>query len=146
MGERPSFVPENYKPPERDDRKIFLPDEPAQRPGKEIAWDTKWSDEFEKAGSFLILPSFEGDPVHRQEEKKKFLAGDAPNPEFDYPKIDVLALAKNEGDLLRLKREVKSREGTDAVRLAYQWAINEKIAEIRMLQATARGDMRRFDR
>lgn len=108
--------------------------------------DERWIAEFEKIGSFLILPAFEGDPVKRLEQKNKFLSGEIDNPEFDYPRIDLQGLENNETALLKLKQEIRSQETVTAVRLAYQWAINEKIAEIRMLKETARGNMHRFNR
>ncbi len=135
MGERPGFIPKDYQSP--------LPE---QRPEQGAAWDERWSQKFEELGIFTVLPSFEGDPVHRQDLKGKFLAGEIDNPEFDYPNVGLEQLATREKLWLQLKQEIKSHESVDAVRLAYRWAINEKIAEIRMLQATARGDMRRFDR
>lgn len=110
------------------------------------ALDTKWWEEFRQIGLFEAFDLLEGNGNYREEQKKAFLSGEIENPTLDYPKIDLEKLNNLEGSLLDLKQRIIQEEVNPAVREAYRWKINEKIATLRMLRATAQGDMRRFSR
>lgn len=110
------------------------------------ALDIKWYGRFKEAGAFQDIEFFEGDSEHRANQKNKFLAGEIENPQFDYPDAKPEILQQKEKDLLNLKNEILEQEPNEVVKQAYRWKINEKLAETRMLKATASGDMRRFKR
>lgn len=55
-------------------------------------------------------------------------------------------LPKREADLRQLKKEILASERNDVVKQAYRWRINEKIAELRMMDAAREGNMRAFER
>lgn len=106
--------------------------------------DTQWYSRFEEAGSFAAFELLNGDKVYRNEQRTKFISDEIENPVLDYPELDPENLIKREQELLTLKRDVLTGEQNEIVRQVYRWRINEKIAELRMLQAASRGDMRRF--
>lgn len=108
--------------------------------------DTHWYERFEKYGSFGAYEYLEGDKNYREEQKNKFLTNEIENPSLDYPKINIEKLDIDEAELLTLKNEIINQEMNDVVKQTYRWRINEKIAEIRMLRASASGDMKWFKR
>ncbi len=108
--------------------------------------DQEWFDRFKEIGSFQAYEYLVGNGKVRAEQKRRFLDGEVENPHLDYPKLDRADLERREGLLLELKRDILERERNDIVRQIYRWRINEKIAELRMLQATCDGDDRRFFR
>jgi hypothetical protein len=114
--------------------------------GRKEALDKEWYRRFVEEGSFQAYEYFDGDKAFRDEEKRKFLAGETENPTLDYPKIDKVQLDGREEALLALKKDVLAREADPTVKQVYRWRINEKLAEVRLLRATADGDMERFVR
>ncbi len=108
--------------------------------------DAKWYPQFEEAGAFEDYEFLGGDKAHRNEQKMQFMAGEIANPTLDYPKLDIDNLNNREKILLELKYRILEEEPNEIIKQSYRWKINEKIAEIRMLRATASGDMRRFQR
>lgn len=118
---------------------------PEAKPVKE-ALDEKWYSQFEKIGSFQAYEYLDGDKQKREAEKQAFLAGEKENPELDYPLLKLEDIAGRETALLALKEAVSNEEENMVVRQVYQWKLNEKIAENRLLKAAATGDQRRFKR
>ncbi len=114
--------------------------------GRGEALDKEWYRRFVEEGSFQAYEYMDGDKAFRDEEKRKFLAGETENPTLDYPKIDREQLGAREEALLSLKKDVLARESDPTVKQVYRWRINEKLAEVRLLRATADGDMERFAR
>ena len=114
--------------------------------GRGEALDKEWYRRFVEEGSFQAYEYLDGDKAFRDEEKRKFLAGETENPTLDYPKIDREQLGAREEALLSLKKDVLARESDPTVKQVYRWRINEKLAEVRLLRATADGDMERFAR
>ncbi len=55
-------------------------------------------------------------------------------------------LPTREAELRQLKRDILKSERNDVVKQAYRWRINEKIAELRLMEASQNGDMRAFQR
>lgn len=116
--------------------------------------DKEWYEQFEQIGSFEAFEYLDGSSKHRQEERRKFEAGEIENPTLDYPKLNPDDLQHKENALRQLKQEVVASEtagaanpeGMEIVKQVYRWRLNEKIAEVRMLQATAAGDAKRFRR
>lgn len=122
-----------------------------ERPGPERkqteSLDSKWYRDFETISSQNdITECLDGDLEYRSEERRLFELGEKINPELDYPNIDSEILEKEERELMRLKEAIINDEQNEVIKQAYRWRINEKIAEIRMLKATATGDMKRFKR
>jgi hypothetical protein len=122
-----------------------------ERPGPELrqteSLDARWYRDFETISSQNdIIECLDGDLEYRSEERRLFELGEKNNPELDYPNIDLEILEKEERELLRLKEAIINDEQNEVIKQAYRWRINEKIAEIRMLKATANGDMRKFKR
>ena len=105
--------------------------------------DEKWHGRLEEAGTFQDYEYFRGDKDHRGQQKKQFLAGEIENPDLDH-QIDLVEMDGREEKLLALKQDLLAEEENEVVRQAYRWRINEKIAELRMIRATANGEMRRF--
>lgn len=110
------------------------------------ALDTQWYSRFEKPGAFQGFEYLEGDKSYREQQKHLFLSGEVNNPTLDYPKLDIQLLDRREEELLALKYDVRLNEPNQAVKLAYQWRLNEKLAELRMLKAAASGNARKFRR
>ena len=117
-------------------------------------FDKEWYDRFEQIGSFDAYEYLDGSGEYRQEERRKFEAGETENPTLDYPKLQPDDLQQKEEDLLSLKSDVLTRqteelpnaEKMDVVKQVYRWRLNERIAEVRMLKAAAEGDAKRFKR
>lgn len=110
------------------------------------ALDEQWFSRFEKYGSFEAYTYFDDSKEVRQKEKDSFLSGENENPTLEYPTIDRDRFQEVELQLLQLKKEILDSEESEVVRSSYRWRLNEKIAEARMLQAAAGGDMHRFTR
>lgn len=108
--------------------------------------DDNWYPIFKEIGSFEAFDYLDGDKNFRIEQKNKFLEGEIENPNLDYPKLDLDDLKNREAKLRELRREIKSTETDPLISQIYRWKINEKIAELEMLQATASGKMRNFKR
>jgi hypothetical protein len=110
------------------------------------AFDEKWFRRFLEHGNFQAYEYFEGDKEIRSREKRAFLSGKKENPDLDYPLLDPLLAKIREQSLLSLKENILEQESNQVVREVYRWRVNEKIAEIRMIQAAAAGNMRKFKR
>lgn len=108
--------------------------------------DKQWFARFEKAGNLEAYSYFEGDKNFRAQQKEAFLKGEVENPAFDYPKIEVESMRDRLKELQQLKLDVKKLEANEAVKEAYRLRINEKKAEIRMLIAAKKGDLKNFQR
>ncbi len=108
--------------------------------------DDRWYDRFLADGSIQAYEYFEDDSGARVEEKQKFENGDIENPALHYPKLDRDDLVRRDQNLRALKKDVLAHEQNEAVRQAYRWRINEKLAEIGLMKASESGDMRKFDR
>jgi len=111
-----------------------------------LVYDQPWYERFKEAGSFEAYDYLSGDKSKREVEKRKFLAGEVENPTLDYPNLIAEDWKQREGKLLLLKHDVIDQESNETVKQAYRWRINEKIAEVRMMQAAVKGDARRFIR
>lgn len=114
-----------------------------QTPNPE-ALDSRWFPAFESAGAFEASSYYTLDDEQRDSQKAEFLSS-SENPHFEYKNIDLTDLDQKESDLLDLKSTILQLEGNETVRQVYRWRINEKIAEIRMVKASAAGDMRKFE-
>ncbi len=101
---------------------------------------------FMEAGSLQSYEYLDGDKEFRDNQKRKFMAGEIQNPSLDYPKINISELEDAESVLVSLKANVISTEKNELVRQVYRWRLNEKIAEIRLLKAVGSKDMHRFER
>ncbi len=108
--------------------------------------DSEWYERFSEHGRFEAYEYFDGDKDYRNAHREVFFRGEIENPTLDYPKLDIAKLQERESELLRLKRDLLMKETNKIVREAYRPKLNEKIAELRMLQAASIGDMRRFRR
>ncbi len=108
--------------------------------------DQKWYERLEKLGSFQTYEYLNGDKARRMVEKKAFLESNDSNPDLDYPKIDLDALKQVDANLMTMKQDLLSQEENLNIRQLYRWKLNEKLAEVRMLQAVANKDSRRFYR
>jgi hypothetical protein len=116
------------------------------QPAQSESLDEKWYKKFEKFGSFQVYEYLVGDKQYREEQKREFINGEIENPVLDYPKIDQEKLARDEKELLGLKKDILEKEENEVIRKLYRWKINEKIAELRMLKAAGTGDDKRFSR
>lgn len=108
--------------------------------------DEKWYARFEKIGAFQDFEYLEGEKKHREEQKKQFFNEAVRNPDLGYPKLEKFDFAGIEEDLLILKKEILQQESNEAVKQAYHWKINEKIAQLRMLKASKEGNDRKVSR
>lgn len=108
--------------------------------------DQLWYERFKPTGSFQAYEYLDGDKQTRDREKQRFLGGEIENPTLDYPRLDSQELTKIEQQLLSLKKDLVVGESDPTVRQLYRWKLNEKIAEVRLLQAAKTEDMRRFRR
>lgn len=125
---------------------------------KDIAHDTtehnlndKAFDEhlYHNLSETLSLQAYEyldGDLKYRNEQKESFISGEIRNPILDYPRLNSIELTKLDSVLLDAKKDLIANEKNDVIKQAYRWRINEKLAEIRMLESVESGDMRRFKR
>lgn len=108
--------------------------------------DVQWYPRFEQAAAFQAYEYLDGEKTYRHQQKQKFLSGEIENPVLDYPKLNFEDLTRKESDLLNLKTDILKNEPNPILKQVYRWRLNEKIAELRLLQATKSGDMRRFRR
>lgn len=109
--------------------------------------DSVWFDKYTGAISTKGVESQNAEKkTQAKEDKEKFLAGEIDTPLIDTREINLEKLAEKETTLLALKKEIESNEPRDAIRYAYRWRINERIAKLRITRATATGDMRRYAR
>jgi hypothetical protein len=108
--------------------------------------DAGWYERFERVGSFQAYEYLDGDKSIRERQKDQFISGEKENPVLDYPKLDIEKLDRYEIELMEIKADVLTGESNETVKQVYRWRLNEKIAEVRMLKATANGDMRKFKR
>jgi hypothetical protein len=74
------------------------------------------------------------------------LANEIENPSLDYPELENFDFDQREQGLLQLKKDILMQEQNSILKQIYQWRINEKIAEVRMLKAAHSGDDKRFVR
>ncbi len=116
---------------------------PRLEPQPEQVSDEHWYTRFKEL-SVEPLELLEGDKELREAQKAKFLTGEIRNPALDYPKLNAEELTRRDRELLALRREIRQREPNEVVSQAWRWKINEHLAEIRMLQATAEGDGDKF--
>lgn len=119
---------------------------PKKGEAKKEAVDQNWYERFEKIGSFQAYEYLDGDKEYRKRERSLFLSGEKENPTLDYPELDLGKIDSVDANLEILKKDILEQEDNSVVRQVYRWRINEKIAEIRMLRASANGDMKRFER
>lgn len=110
------------------------------------AIDTKWYEQFEAIGRFQAYEYLDGDKENRNAQRQQFLSKDIENPTLDYPKIDTEKLKSTETALRALKKDILKEETNEIVRQLYRWRVNEKIGELRILQAAAEGNDRNFRR
>lgn len=101
---------------------------------------------FLEVGAFQAYAYLDGDAEWRQMQKEAFLCGASTQPTFDYPYIDTVKLIQWEQWLTALKKDIVAHETNDAVKRAYVWKIDEKLAEIKLLQATWAGDDMQFQK
>jgi hypothetical protein len=108
------------------------------------ALDDKWYERFSACGSFADYEYLGGEKATREQQKSEFIQGKCENPTLDYPDLEKLDVGQKEQDLLRLKKDILEQEQNETVKQIYRWKINEKIAELRMLNETRTGNDRRF--
>jgi hypothetical protein len=113
--------------------------------GQKEAIDSRWYGRFKKIGSFQAYEYLDGDREYREAQRLGFLSGQIENPELDYPKINFTRITEIENALMDLKADIISQESDEFIKQVYRWKINEKIAEIRLLQAVKTGEARRFE-
>lgn len=106
--------------------------------------DTEWYARFQEVGAFQAYEYLRGGAADRDAEKAAFLSKGEGNPTLRCPDIDLARTEDRENQLLQLKKDIRSQEKDPVTKQAYLWRINEKIAELRLLQAARDGDMRRF--
>lgn len=100
------------------------------------AFDATLFDRFSEIAIFEDYLFLEGDKTYRNDQKNLFEAGEIENPALDYPKLDSKALSNHEDKLLSFKKDLLEGDHQEVVTQTYRWRINEKIAQIRMLQET----------
>jgi hypothetical protein len=110
---------------------------------KKGSLDDKWYQRFSACGSFEDYEYLGGEKSARESQKNDFISGKCENPTLDYPELEKLDATRRERDLLQLKREILSQESNEVVRQVYRWKINEKIAELRMLNEARSGNDRK---
>ncbi len=121
---------------------------------KPKALDEQWHAALELATKVDPLKSMDGIKANRDKTQAQFMNGEVINPTLDYRVVTAdqkMAFNANEAtkstlwkspeDLLRmeenlliLKKRIRAEEKIDAIKRAYCWKINEKIAELRMLK------------
>ena len=107
--------------------------------------DERWYGRFSEATSLSTADYLSTDPQVREIEKEKFLDGETVNPGFKRSKeIGVGELNIKVETLLELKRDIIKNEPSEVVAQAYRWRINEKIADLFLLESAIEGDMRKF--
>ncbi|MFO0704909.1 MAG: hypothetical protein U0517_03005 [Candidatus Andersenbacteria bacterium] len=141
---------------------------PAESPKQEkTQLDKELYDRVQPYLGVEVISSIENTPQKIASQREAFLKGEIESPELDYPKLTpekLTQLQQQEDTLLSLKKELQlnekdigrkmadlwkkeTRQDPELVmRMAYLWRINESIASIRMLRATAEGKSRRFMR
>jgi hypothetical protein len=108
--------------------------------------DASWYKEFCKYGSFETYEFLDGDALHRNDQRTKFLNGHIEFPSLDYPFIVEDDFKRRIEGLLQLKTNILSQEEIPAIRSIYQEKINEKIADCRMLLASKNNDYNAFEK
>lgn len=108
--------------------------------------DSPWYERFKAVGAFQDFELLTGEKDFREKQKRVFLAGEIENPELDYPELETFNLEKREEMLQTLKKTILDNEPNEVLKQVYTWKINEKLAEIRMLEATKAGDDKKVTR
>jgi len=112
----------------------------------EKSLDDQWYEKFSACGSFEDYEYLNGDKDARENQKNDFIQGKCENPTLDYPDLEKINIKQKEEELLSLKKDILEQEQNETVKQIYRWKINQKIAELRMLEATKNNNNRRFVR
>lgn len=107
--------------------------------------DKELFEKFKTPGLMQAYEYFDGDKSFREIQKQSFFSYKIHNPTLDN-RIDIDKIHTDENDLLELKEFISENENNEVIKQIYNWRINEKIAENRMLLASESGDMNRFKR
>lgn len=108
--------------------------------------DFEWYTRFEPIGSFAVHEYFLSDKLSMDQQRDVFIENRDGNPELNYPKLDRAELKEKERGLLELKKDILERETHEVVKQVYRWKINEKIAELRLMEAALDRNMHKFKR
>jgi hypothetical protein len=119
---------------------------PQKKQVEQKSLDDAWYERFKTIGAFSDYEYLTGTREHRENQKENFIKGAIENPQLDYPELKNFNFAEKERGLLELKKDVLEKEARDAVRQAYRWKINEKIAELRMMKTALNGNDKKFSR
>jgi len=101
---------------------------------QDILWYERYIEIAEKAPGPIGL--FKQEKEKDLQNKKQFMSGEIVNPTFEYEGIKEDVLREAERKLLSLKAEILAEEKNPAIREAYRWKINERIASLRLCLVT----------
>lgn len=110
------------------------------------AYDSQIYSDFSEVAAFQAYEYLNGNKYSREDQKEKFISGEADTPQLDYPDINPEVAQSIESALLSMKQNILASEQNEVVKQAYRWKLNEKIAEARLLKAVTLNDMRKFKR
>lgn len=97
--------------------------------------DARWFEKYQEIEDIQITDFLVGDPKKRKKAKAIFLSGDSDAPALEYPKLETLGVPSIEQQLNTLRREIVEQETNQAVVLAYQQLIDEKLLHLQLLEA-----------
>jgi len=102
--------------------------------------DDVWFQEYQKKALFEELSLLNGNAEYRKQQKEEFIKGNIENPTLDYPKLETFDFDSKEQALLTLKKKILAEEKNEVVKQVYRWKLNERIAQLRALEATRDGN------
>ncbi|HPN67126.1 MAG TPA: DUF1704 domain-containing protein [bacterium] len=99
------------------------------------ALDEQWYDILEKYGSFQIYEFFESDLNNASQQKRLFDQNVLLNPKPKYPFLQKRKLQIFKVGLNKLKKQIRKAENNSLIKQVYIDKINEKLIEIKLLEA-----------
>ena len=106
-------------------------------------YDEGWYKRFRRIGSFQAYEYYV-DSLKKLDRARRAFFVDRENPTLEYPKLEFLQVGRIMSHLTRLRNDIYKNECNEVVRLAYLPKIDEKLSELRLLEATKKNDMDSF--
>jgi hypothetical protein len=102
--------------------------------------DYRWFEKYKRAASFQDYEYLISSRNWIVKQKELFLKDKIENPTLNYPKLDKINFGSQLKKLSSLKKTISKHEPNRLVKDVYIQKINEKIIELKMLEATRNND------
>lgn len=108
------------------------------------ARDSRWYQRLARLGAFEPHQYFTSSAANQNHQKADFFSGKIKNPRPDYPQLKLGAFVQRERKLQDLAAAIAGQEKDPVIRQTYAARLAEKIAEAKLLQAAAKGEVHQF--